>query len=253
MSHIYIIRNVVVILTFLLLVDSFVKRLSLSKFSKREFNRKLVVANAAEETIINDNDKSVQLKVLTFNILAPCYSTGKFSKESEISQKNIYLGRNNEICDRLIDSNADIICLQEFWSKSEDLRTLYQSRLGGIYNMRELRRTSHWCNREDGLAIFFNKERFILQDAKDILFHDCGDRVAQLLLLAIKPSSVDTNVTLPNQQFLCVNTHLLFPHNKASTNIRIREMSKILDFVESYRQRELCTGFYCNRSDVSFY
>jgi hypothetical protein len=169
--------------------------------------------------------------------------------------------------------------------------------------MKELRRTSHWQNLEDGLAIFFKTDRFVLQDSKDIRFHDCGDRVAQLLLLAFKPnitsattitttaahnnnknsddnndddddnnnnnkntllnmtsgiinttSSSSTSITiLPNQQFLCVNTHLLFPHNKASTNIRIREMSKILDFVESYRQRELCNGFYCNRSDVSVF
>lgn len=81
-----------------------------------------------------------------------------------------------------------------------------------------------------------------------ILFHDCGDRIAQLLLLALRPPIGSEN--LPSQQFICVNTHLLFPHNEYSTKIRLRELAKILGFVESYRMRELCSTI-CGRSDVS--
>lgn len=51
------------------------------------------------------------------------------------------------------------------------------------------------------------------------------------------------------QQFILCNTHLLFPHNEYSTKIRLREAAKILGFVESYRQRQLCTSI-CGRSDV---
>jgi endonuclease/exonuclease/phosphatase family metal-dependent hydrolase len=53
----------------------------------------------------------------------------------------------------------------------------------------------------------------------------------------------------PLQQFIIVNTHLLFPHNEYSTKIRLRQANKILGFVESYRQSELCTSI-CGRSDV---
>ena len=54
---------------------------------------------------------------------------------------------------------------------------------------------------------------------------------------------------VPYQQLLCVNTHLLFPHNEYSTRIRLREVTKILGFIESYRQVNLCTTI-CGRSDV---
>jgi len=84
-----------------------------------------------------------------------------------------------------------------------------------------------------------------------VLFHDCGDRVAQLLLLALRPPSVvgPGSRSFPPQQFICVNTHLLFPHNEYSTNIRLRETTKILGFVEAYRQTELCSTI-CGRADV---
>jgi hypothetical protein len=89
-------------------------------------------------------------------------------------------------------------------------------------------------------------ERIVLQDSRDIFFHDAGDRVAQLLLLAIQDTKTPT---APPQQFLLVHTHLLFPHNEFSSKIRMREMTKILGFIESYRQRELCASV-CGRSDV---
>jgi hypothetical protein len=73
-----------------------------------------------------------------------------------------------------------------------------------------------------------------------------------MLLLAIKPDAetqAKSETLIPPQQLLCVNTHLLFPHNEYSTKIRVREMTKILGFLETYRQRELCMDV-CGRGDV---
>ena len=106
------------------------------------------------------------------------------------------------------------------------------------------RRTSHWRERDDGLAVFCRSSRVTIQDYRNILFHDCGDRVAQMLLL-----SIDDALNAPSQQFILVNTHLLFPHNEQSTKIRLREITKLLGFVESYKQRELCDSI-CGRADV---
>ena len=112
-------------------------------------------------------------------------------------------------------------------------------------------------HREDGLAFLVKKGRLIIQDYKEIMFHDCGDRVAQLLLIALDPRA-DSNTlphelhndenginyfgkaegsgrtNLPYQQFICVNTHLLFPHNDHSTNIRLREITKILGYASFF-------------------
>ena len=84
-----------------------------------------------------------------------------------------------------------------------------------------------------------------IQDYRNILFHDCGDRVAQMLLLSLDVEGKN----IPSQQFILVNTHLLFPHNEQSTKIRLREITKLLGFVESYKQRELCDSL-CGRTDV---
>lgn len=208
------------------------------------------ILSATEET---------SFKVVSFNILAPCYNKlskehspdGSAVMEAEFEEK--YMARNLAICDQLLQSNADIICLQEYWSGSDKLRDLYKSILcgpkGAGYTFTEQRRTSHWRMRDDGLACFVKDERIVVQDTRAILFHDCGDRVAQMLLLALRPP-IGAPVNTPAQQFICVNTHLLFPHNEYSTKIRLRELAKILGFVESYRMRELCSTI-CGRSDVS--
>ena len=194
------------------------------------------------------------IKITSFNILAPCYykvsNNDDGSTIMEAEDKNKYMQRNNIICDTLLATNSDVICLQEFWCASEDIKQLYREKFSS-YTLKELPRTSHWRSREDGLAVLVKESKVILQDYRNILFHDCGDRIAQLLLLAIKPVDSLGNLlpNIPHQQLICVNTHLLFPHNEYSTKIRLREVTKILGFIESYRQINLCTTI-CGRSDV---
>ena len=207
---------------------------------------------------------TVDFKLVTFNILAPCYKTEAASGELESANPENYLRRNRDICSLLLAQKADIICIQEFWAANEEVRACYVDTLNKEgYSHREVRRTSHWRTRKDGLACFVKDERIVLQDSRDIFFHDAGDRVAQLMLLAIQdpepsPSSSSTAASnrhqqpkpkTPPQQFLVVNTHLLFPHNEFSSKIRMRETTKVLGFVESYRQREMCADV-CGRSDV---
>jgi endonuclease/exonuclease/phosphatase family metal-dependent hydrolase len=202
-----------------------------------------------EKEVSNTRD---ELKLITYNILAPCYNRVSSNpiKKYESDLEDVYMKRNERICEKILEKDADIICLQEFWSQCEPLRNLFVSKLSSQYLMKELRRTSHWRTRDDGLAVFINKDRLRLLDSKDILFHDCGDRVAQLLLLGLKPADgAAVEDPADNKQFICINTHLLFPHNEYSTKIRVREVSKILDFVEAYRQTDLCKSI-CGRSDV---
>eukprot|EP01039_Chlorochromonas_danica_P003676 gene3676-4022_t len=207
------------------------------------------------------------LKVVTYNILAPCYKrlpsdpSSSAEKRFESEAEEQFLSRNREICEKLLRSNADIICLQEFWTGSPALRELFEDMLckKGNYEARYVERSSHWRSRKDGLAMFVKRERLVIEDVRDIYFHDCGDRVALMLVLGLLPpplphspagdaaaSSASSTVL---QRFICINTHLLFPHNESSRKIRLREVTKLLGFVEAYKQRELCQGV-CNRSDV---
>jgi len=169
------------------------------------------------------------LKVVSFNILAPCYykitnDNGSSSMESD--DKDRYMQRNNDICDLLLQTNADVICLQEFWCANNDIKELYRKKFctpsssstttsststttssssssssSIVYTLKELPRTSHWRSRDDGLAILVNENKVVLQDYRNILFHDCGDRISQLLSLAIKPIDTlgkDSLTTIPH-------------------------------------------------------
>eukprot|EP01036_Dinobryon_divergens_P031598 gene31598-41028_t len=229
--------------------------------------------NSNDDSNSNMEETAI-LKVATMNILAPCYN--KVDGIFESDNPNDYMERHRKICVKLLETDADIIFLQEFWSASTALRNLYINELcqpeinelnkglqdgtsqesdtvciqqgikGLRYTMRELRRTAHWRTRDDSIVTFVKSDRIVIQDAKNILFHDAGDRVALMLLLGLR-SGRESSV--PLQQFICINTHLLFPHNEYSTKIRMREITKILGFVESYKQNDLCQGI-CDRADV---
>ena len=259
-------------------------------------------------------EKDVTLKMVTFNILAPIYkriTTPAGSKAFESDYPELFLERNMKICLELLDTHADIICLQEFWSGSDVLKQLYIDYLckpnahnDSPYSMRILTRTSYWRSRGDSIAIFVKNDSLEIQDVQEILFHDCGDRVALMLLLGLRssgqntpsispppssslssiqtdpssatdasssPSSLSTDQLPPTmslvddqgpqlcttdssqerplQRFICVNTHLLFPHNPYSSQIRLREITKILGFIEAYKQKDLCSTV-CDRADV---
>ena len=83
-----------------------------------------------------------------------------------------------------------------------------------------------------------------VSDRHDIFFRDLGDRVALLLRLdcskldgaaPLNPCSPSAPRPAPAAEVLLVNTHLLFPHERYFDVIRMRELRKILGFIELYR------------------
>jgi exonuclease III len=126
---------------------------------------------------------------------------------------------------------SSIICLQEFWVGNEELVNLYEKRLGDAgYLSYKLGRTN---NRGDGLLTAVHKDYFRVVNSRDLLFNDCGDRVAQLLHVELVPpySQYDAH-----QEVLIVNTHLLFPHDSTLSIVRLQQVYKILQYVESYQK-----------------
>lgn len=211
---------------------------------------------------INLQSSGCNFRLLTFNLLAPCYSRltleeagvvdakpgyetigsllgvgheePDFVLESQLQDK--YEPRNKQIIEKLKESDADVIFLQEFWLANERMKELYREELGDEYEFCDLLRRSSpesIREREDGLACLVRKRNIIIQDQDDILFNDVGDRVAKMLLLAIR-SDVPGQ---PSQQVLLVNTHLTFPHNEYFRRIRKREITKILGIVDEYQKR----------------
>ncbi|XP_061970075.1 uncharacterized calcium-binding protein At1g02270-like [Populus nigra] len=173
----------------------------------------------------------------TFNILAPIYKRLDQKNQSvrESNFRAVWLSRNQKILNWLLHERSSIICLQEFWVGNEELVHMYQQRLGDAgYVTFQLARTN---NRGDGLLTAVRKDCFTVLNCRELLFHDCGDRVAQLLhVQSALPFSQNWKGTA-QQEFLIVNTHLLFPHDSCLSVVRLDQVYKILQFVEQY-QRE---------------
>ncbi|KAL3604303.1 hypothetical protein D5086_005162, partial [Populus alba] len=173
----------------------------------------------------------------TFNILAPIYKRLDQKNQSvrESNFRAVWLSRNQKILNWLLHERSSIICLQEFWVGNEELVHMYQQRLGDAgYVTFQLARTN---NRGDGLLTAVRKDYFTVLNCRELLFHDCGDRVAQLLhVQSALPFSQNRKGTA-QQEFLIVNTHLLFPHDSCLSVVRLDQVYKILQYVEQY-QRE---------------
>ncbi|KAL0400513.1 UNVERIFIED_CONTAM: putative calcium-binding protein [Sesamum latifolium] len=172
----------------------------------------------------------------TFNILAPIYKRLNHEDPSyrESDVKDYWLDRNQRILDWLLCERSSIICLQEFWVGNEEMVSIYDKRLGdaGYINFK-LARTN---NRGDGLLTALHKDYFRVINHRGLLFNDFGDRVAQLLHVElIAPFSQCRNSNV-RQELLIVNTHLLFPHNSSLCLERLRQVYKILHYVESYQK-----------------
>ncbi|XP_077248312.1 putative calcium-binding protein At1g02270 isoform X2 [Tasmannia lanceolata] len=172
----------------------------------------------------------------TFNILAPIYK--RLDNENQNCRESEYraywFSRNENILDRLLYERSSIICLQEFWVGNEELVDMYEKRLGDAgYSNFKLARTN---NRGDGLLTAVHKDYLNVLKYRELLFNDSGDRVAQLLHVeSVVPFWQSRNSNIP-QQILIVNTHLVFPHNSSLSIVRLHQVYKILQYVESYQK-----------------
>ncbi|XP_061339215.1 uncharacterized calcium-binding protein At1g02270-like [Gastrolobium bilobum] len=193
-------------------------------------------ASYAIATSIQENQQQPCIACTTFNILAPIYKRVNHEDLScrESDHRVYWLARNHRILDWLLYERSSIICLQEFWVGNEELVNLYEKRLGDAgYIIFKLGRTN---NRGDGLLIAVQKEYFTVLNYKELHFNDCGDRVAQLLHVELAfPFSQCQNSDI-RQEILIVNTHLLFPHDSSLCLVRLHQVYKILQYVESYQK-----------------
>ncbi|KAH0906414.1 hypothetical protein HID58_038241, partial [Brassica napus] len=214
------------------------------------------IGSYAISSSIKDHHQQPCISCTTFNILAPIYK--------RLSPKVVFLLQNQRrfillclfmfwmmmecrikasvkaiterigwggIIESLIGYCTRGLPLYEFWVGNEELVSLYEKRLGDAgYLCYKLGRTN---NRGDGLLTAVHKDYFRVVNSRDLLFNDCGDRVAQLLHVELVPPYSQYE---SHQQVLIVNTHLLFPHDSTLSIVRLQQVYKILQYVESYQK-----------------
>ncbi|KAI7991083.1 putative calcium-binding protein [Camellia lanceoleosa] len=167
----------------------------------------------------------------TFNILAPIYKRLN-GQNCESEFRELWLSRNESILDRLLTLSSSIICLQEFWVHNEELVTMYEKRLGDAgYVTYKLARTN---NRGDGLLTAVHQNHFHVLNYQECLFNDIGDRVAQLLHLELLVHSSENQLTNTRKEVLVMNTHLIFPHDSSYCFVRLKQVYKMLKYIDSY-------------------
>lgn len=178
------------------------------------------------------------LTVTTFNVLAPCYKRVKQpdgTTAMEASDRATALDRQTRVLDLVTRLNSTCVCLQEFWHADAATAELYATRLRRAgYTFHVTPRTG---NRPDGLLTAVRDDAFEVVETRDILFNDCGDRVATLMHIRPRRGAYayeSSSATLGD--VLLVNTHLLFPHNSNSSLIRLRESFKILEYLHEYQE-----------------
>ncbi|KAG2708702.1 hypothetical protein I3843_05G185900 [Carya illinoinensis] len=196
------------------------------------------IGSYAIASSMRDHHQQPCITCTTFNILAPIYKRINLEDPScrESDYRAYWLSRNHRILDLLLYERSSIICLQEFWIGNEELVNLYEKRLGDAgYVQFKLGRTN---NRGDGLLTAVRKDYFKVLNYRELLFNDCGDRVAQLLHVELAaPFSQFRNNDI-RQEILIVNTHLLFPHDSTLCLVRLHQVYKILQLVESYQKEQ---------------
>lgn len=194
---------------------------------------------------------AAELRVTTFNILAPIYNRlkgveGIQDGSLECEHAEQYLPRNQDIVRMLGEMKSDVVCLQEFWCQNEEVSSMYSRGLLPLgYNLYVTGRTN---NKGDGLATLVNERVYKTVNMHPILFNDCANRVGQLLHLASKED--------PSKEVIVINSHLVFPYNSNSTLIQLRETMKILEFLNAYLASQgkrlpvvICGDFNGTRTD----
>ncbi|WOL00157.1 hypothetical protein Cni_G08870 [Canna indica] len=172
----------------------------------------------------------------TFNILAPIYKRLNEEDQScrESQHKAYWLSRNERIINRLLDDRSSVICLQEVWLGNDEFVDMYEKQLGDAgYVTFKLARTN---NRGDGLLTAVQRDHFRILNQCELLFNDFGDRVAQLLHVESVVPFWQRQKSSVQEQILILNTHLLFPHDSSLSIVRLQQVYKILQYIETYQE-----------------
>jgi mRNA deadenylase 3'-5' endonuclease subunit Ccr4 len=148
------------------------------------------------------------LSLMTFNVLAPCYFRHGGRVESD--DRTAFLSRAQALIHAIQRERCDLVCLQEYWFNREYQATFRRAFYPSHYihtlkrpGLQENNRIMRMCetrrlirvrvdccagDKEDGLAIFVEKNKFEIHHVQHIDFEadQAGDRVALLMHVATK-------------------------------------------------------------------
>jgi len=146
------------------------------------------VADTSSGISVTEHVLAGSLTIATFNILAPCWKPMRSDWDNEEGHPTIWKDRANELVKVIINIDADIICLQEYWFNAQ-FREFFEGKSSPVaakYECRAFRRTGR---KPDGVATFVrrpeskssNRWSYTIADTVNVPFNDVGQRVALML------------------------------------------------------------------------
>ncbi|EGD77702.1 hypothetical protein PTSG_08794 [Salpingoeca rosetta] len=207
---------------------------------------------------------SCELRIATFNVLAPCYKRLPSTQLRESDFPSLYRPRNAAILRMLREQrDLDVIALQEFWFH-HDVQSMYMAALGSGYHVHCLQRPK---GRDDGVVVFVRNHIQVV-GTRRLHFDDSGMRVALLLHLRVRGSTPtpiapylirgthaealdNTNdadiAAVPHQpcpagdgsvDLILANTHFSFPHTQQEHEARLQQARVLATSVQDFAREQ---------------
>ncbi|GJQ11574.1 hypothetical protein GpartN1_g3365.t1 [Galdieria partita] len=128
---------------------------------------------------------------------------------------------------------TDVICLQEYWCKQPEWCSIFEDHFLNEYEFYTAKRSGE---KADGLVTLVRRNcDWKVVDTEKYYFRDCGERL--LLATVLRLNTIEDNgQQLKEDPFDClvINTHLSFPHGSWGKSLRLTEVKKLLEFIDSY-------------------
>jgi endonuclease/exonuclease/phosphatase family metal-dependent hydrolase len=180
-------------------------------------------------------------KVASFNLLAPCFKRMDTRDEvtGDLYREDFFLDRWTtrqakllEFFNRHLVPTTDIIGVQELWLDDRYARPFEKFFAERGYRLESLARTGE---KRDAVGLLVKKSEFDIISRDDIVLGQNSDRVALLLLLYHRRT---------RKYFLCVNTHLSFPHNIFDQLNQVNQMVALIDRMKLFAESRDLRGLY---------
>ncbi|CAN0287188.1 unnamed protein product [Laminaria digitata] len=199
------------------------------------------------------DERGLNLRLTTFNLLAPCYKrmhtvepplaagiadagTGllaRRAKTERTARESEFAGLWRERAMETVDfigremASSDIICLQEFWLDPE-YETIFRSALADDYDFHTVKRTG---GKSDGVAVLLRRGKWDVKSSLGLSLSQIGDRVA--LIMHLRSRRQGGGGAEEGEDLILVNTHLAFPHNALDRANQMAQIEVVTEGVEA--------------------
>jgi mRNA deadenylase 3'-5' endonuclease subunit Ccr4 len=148
------------------------------------------------------NHLAGSISVMSFNILAQCYTRSEFFPSVNPKAALKWKNRGPKIVQEIAQYNPDVVCLQECDSWNEFISPeLEPHGYTGVFKQKT-------DGKQDGVAILWKKDRFVLQESDPIEY---GIRTGVGLIVSLSPvSSAASTAETSDNAIVFANTHLFW-------------------------------------------